>query len=266
MTHEDHVVFGWILFGIAMLLMYWIGARWREDHREDTTVWSPAARPAVGPMVTVIIAASMSVIAWPVLANALTRATGSPSPVAIATPQPAGGWVADPAPLSFWNAELEGESARRTFVFRKGTQRVALLVAVYRNQSQDAQVGSSVNQLVHTTDNEWRQTARAVVITGTAEDSGVADPVQVGELLATRRGERLLVWQWYWAGGRNRPAAPSWNWRVRAFATPTPLCGSRFTRRSTTIARQRSAPCRNLRATWVRRCSRPSWRRLDERA
>ncbi|HJW51663.1 MAG TPA: exosortase A [Burkholderiaceae bacterium] len=201
MTHEDHVVFGWILFGVAMLLMYWIGARWREDHRDDRTAWSPAARPAVGPMVAVITAASVSVIAWPVLANALTRSTGSPSSVAIAAPQPAGGWVADAGPLSVWNAELEGESARRTFVFRKGTQRVALLAAAYRNQSQDAQVGSSVNQLVRSTDVEWKQTARAVAITGSAEDSGVAEPVQLGELLAPRRGERLLVWQWYWTGG-----------------------------------------------------------------
>ncbi len=55
---------------------------------------------------------------------------------------------------------------------------------------------------MRSTDDEWKQTARAVAITGTADDSGVADPVQVGELLAPRRGERLLVWQWYWAGGQ----------------------------------------------------------------
>jgi exosortase A len=225
MTHEDHVVFGWILFGAAMLLMYWIGAHWREDHREHRTAWSPTARPAVGPMVAVIIAASVSVIAWPVLANALTRATESKLAVAIATPLPAADWVADPSPLSVWNAELEGESARRIFVFRKGTQRVALLVAVYRNQSQNAQVGSSVNQLVDATDSEWRQTGRAVVITGAAEDSGVADAVHVGELLAPRRGERLLVWQWYWAGGQ-ATASPA--------RTKLELARARLTRRPDT--------------------------------
>ncbi len=31
MTNEDHIVFGWILFGAIMLLLYWQAARWRED-------------------------------------------------------------------------------------------------------------------------------------------------------------------------------------------------------------------------------------------
>ena len=31
MTNDDHIVFGWVLFGAIMLLMYWWGARWRED-------------------------------------------------------------------------------------------------------------------------------------------------------------------------------------------------------------------------------------------
>ena len=40
MTNDDHIVFGWVLFGAIMLLMYWWGARWREDGRPEP------ARPA----------------------------------------------------------------------------------------------------------------------------------------------------------------------------------------------------------------------------
>ena len=34
MTNDDHIVFGWVLFGAIMLLMYWLGTRWREDTDE----------------------------------------------------------------------------------------------------------------------------------------------------------------------------------------------------------------------------------------
>ncbi|MBK7593524.1 MAG: exosortase A [Betaproteobacteria bacterium] len=27
----DHLIYGWVFFGVVMLLMFWIGARWRED-------------------------------------------------------------------------------------------------------------------------------------------------------------------------------------------------------------------------------------------
>ena len=45
MTNDDHIVFGWVLFGAIMLLMYWLGTRWRED----TDDASPPRRPRVLP-------------------------------------------------------------------------------------------------------------------------------------------------------------------------------------------------------------------------
>ena len=48
----DHIIYGWVFFGIVMVLMFWIGSRWREDS---------AADDAHAPAVTTPVAAAQ----WP---------------------------------------------------------------------------------------------------------------------------------------------------------------------------------------------------------
>ena len=31
----DHLIYGWLFFGFVILIMFWIGARWREDEMPD---------------------------------------------------------------------------------------------------------------------------------------------------------------------------------------------------------------------------------------
>jgi hypothetical protein len=30
-TGVDHIIYGWLFFGLVMFLMFWIGSYWRED-------------------------------------------------------------------------------------------------------------------------------------------------------------------------------------------------------------------------------------------
>ncbi len=85
---------------------------------------------------------------------------GAAGPVRIVAPAPAHGWQLDKAPLSAWRPDLEGANASETFVYRKGTQRVAVFIGAYHHQTQQAQVGSSMNQVARSTNEVWKQTAR----------------------------------------------------------------------------------------------------------
>ncbi len=200
MTNEDHIVFGWVLFGAIMLLLYWQGARWREDGVDDQSAPPPAPSPAFVRIAAAGLAIAAAVLAWPALAGALMRPVGAPGAVTIHAPEPAQGWQRDSDAVSAWTPDLEAATSSQTFVYRKGTQRVALFVAAYRHQTQNSQVGSSANQFARTTNLLWKQTARGTEpITGVAR-SVVADPVRTAELRGPRPTDRLLVWQWYWVG------------------------------------------------------------------
>ena len=199
MTNDDHIVFGWVLFGAIMLLMYWLGTRWRED-TEDAVPASPAPSPTWSRVTVALAAVGVAVVAWPALAHVLMQPVGPAGPISIIAPESAGGWVKEDGSFSSWTPDLEGFSSTQTFVFRKGAQRVALFVASYRHQSQSAQVGSSANQLAKTTNEKWKQTARGSAEPPVLGETGVASPARMGELRGPRASDRLLVWHWYWVG------------------------------------------------------------------
>jgi exosortase A len=207
MTNDDHIVFGWVLFAAVMLLMYWWGARWREDGgASEPDAPGVAAAPRARAL-TVGVAALAAAAAWPVLARVLLQPLGPATPVEIVAPEPTNGWQREATPLSSWSPDLEGASSERTFVYRKGTQRVALVVAGYRDQSQTAQVGSSANQLVRTTNEQWQQTARGSAALAGGPSAAAPGAVHAAELRAARAADRLVVWQWYWSGGQATSSA-----------------------------------------------------------
>ena len=199
MTNEDHIVFGWILFGAIMLLMYWQAARWREDTDDVRPAGPPAVALPGRQVALTLVGIAAAVLVWPALSSFLMQPVGAVGPVRIVAPAPAHGWELDKDPLSAWRPDLEGANASETFVYRKGGQRVAVFIGAYHHQTQRAQVGSSMNQLGRSAGESWKQTARGEDRTAGISPS-VPDPVHMAEVRGPRASDRLLVWHWYWAG------------------------------------------------------------------
>ena len=199
MTNEDHIVFGWILFGAIMLLMYWQAARWREDTDDVRPAGPPAVALPGRQVALTLVGIAAAVLVWPVVSSFLMQPVGAVGPVRIVAPAPAHGWERDKDPLSAWRPDLEGANASETFVYRKGTQRVAVFIGAYHHQTQRAQVGSSMNQLGRSAGESWKQTARGEDRTAGISPS-VPDPVHVAEVRGPGPSDRLLVWHWFWAG------------------------------------------------------------------
>jgi EpsI family protein len=199
MTNEDHIVFGWILFGAIMLVLYWQAARWREDTHDARPIDQPTVAPSRRQLAVTLVGVAAAVLVWPALSSFLMQPVGAVGPVRIVAPAPAHGWQLDRAPLSTWVPDLEGANASETFVYRKGSQRVAVFIGAYHHQTQQAQVGSSMNQIERSSGELWKQTARGVDRTAGISPS-VPDAVHMAEVRGPRVSDRLLVWHWFWAG------------------------------------------------------------------
>ena len=199
MTNEDHIVFGWILFGAIMLLLYWQAARWREDTHDARPTGPPAVAPPGRQLALTLVGVGAAVLAWPALASFLMQPVGAVGPVRILAPVPAQGWQLDQVPLSAWRPDIDGANVSETFVYRKGTQRVAVFIGAYHHQTQVAQVGSSMNQIGRATNGLWKLTAEAQSRTANISP-GVPDPVLMAEVRGPGPSDRLLVWHWFWAG------------------------------------------------------------------
>jgi exosortase A len=194
----DHLVYGWLFFGIVIGIMFFVGARWREDlgpagapaaSGSPAPGWRPDARFAGA-----LAAALALVTVWPPAYAALeSRHAGSGG--ALAAVDAAGGWRAEGAPVSAWRPGFENPAFERRQAFARDGRRVGLYVAYYRQQSQESELVSWQNQLVRPADERWRKTAA-----GLRDLAGAPDRVRTAELVAD--DTRLLAWQWFWVGGR----------------------------------------------------------------
>jgi exosortase A len=191
----DHFIYGWVWFGVVILLMFWVGSYWREDEEPEASRpagAAPATQVATGGLVPAAIAAFAVAAAWPAYAVWLERDRGAVAPVELAAPGGAGGWEPDGRELTDWRPRYGGTDASLFRVYRKGDQAVALYLGYYRHQRQGAELVTSTNVMVEQKHPVWEdvgQRARRGVVESPALD--------VRETLLRSRPQRLVVWDWY---------------------------------------------------------------------
>lgn len=201
----DHLIYGWLFFGLVILAMFWIGARWRED------LAPPAAPQPLAPAPVVASApgaagapwAAGAVMAlallWPLAEWRIEGGGGeAAADVRLAALGDIPGWRAMPAPPSDWRPRFDNPAASLNAGFASDKGEVGVFLGYYRRQDDSRKLVSSENALVKSSDPFWVRLA------------GGQRTVFVGELplvvrTALLRGpdrRRLAVWQWYWVGGR----------------------------------------------------------------
>jgi len=199
----DHFIYGWVFFGLVMLLLFWIGSFWRDPDTDPRTAARrapPSTRtPLRAGLAACAIAAIAIVGAWPAYAAYLDRDHADDrATLTLAAPSPAGGWVADPAPLTDWRPRYDPASATIFQVYRKGERVVALHLGYYHRQRPGAQLISSTNIMVVQKHPVW----------GNLSESRVRDAIGPGTLdvRETRLRspqQRLLVWDWFRIAGHD---------------------------------------------------------------
>jgi EpsI family protein len=187
----DHLIYGWIFFGIVMLLLFWIGSRWRDSALPDQpgSGASAAAFRITPAMLASMLAVALLALAWQAVG-------GQPEPRdRRVLPLPAlqvSGWTSVAEPLTTFRPEVSGQSAELLQTFERNGTRVALQVFFFSDQQPGYQALSTRNHIV------WNNTAWMQVQAASA--TGPVGTVRTTVL--TRRGERLAAWQWFWVDGR----------------------------------------------------------------
>ena len=166
----DHLIYGWVFFGIVMMIMFAIGAKWREDdlapdvRKEFMPDVSPQVRPPLAAFMIASLASIVLVSVWPALAAQREGAIASAPPVLVA-PIPAHGWRPDTAEIADLTLHFLNTRARIRQTYSNNGQRVSLFVGYYRNQAQTSQLITSNNVLVPSEGSNWRVTSPNVAQT-----------------------------------------------------------------------------------------------------
>lgn len=202
-TGVDHLVYGWLFFGVVILIMFLIGSRWSEpspDLAAAPVAASAAPRARARP---VVLAALLVVLVLPHgVIWALERAQNHAAPQ-IATFPLQGGWQPAEVPSPDWKPAFQNPSAELFQGAVLDGKRVGVYIGYYRSQSTERKLVSSVNQLVAYADKQWAEVSAGG---GTLAWGAGTVPVRTAELRAALVGDataaRLSAAQVYWVNGR----------------------------------------------------------------
>jgi exosortase A len=197
----DHLIYGWLFFGVVILILFWIGSYWREDR--DLRPAPPRSAPrstrpqsSLAAIMAATIAAAGVVAVWPEVAERLED-TGPHAQPTLHAPPPAGDWQPVVGHLTDWGPRFLSPSAYIHRAYGNESTRAGFYVGYYQNHRPGVQLISSRNTLVRSDDRVWRNmgdTRRTLVF-----DQG---DLSVTETKLRSRSASLLVWCWYWVDGQ----------------------------------------------------------------
>jgi exosortase A len=195
----DHLLYGWVFFGIVIMALYWIGARWAEVPPEEPPFQQAGGEWSVSRGGLVALAAA-GLMAAPLLMWQHIEAATSAAPVSLSLPDALpGGWQRADDPVPRWKPSFFNPSASSRVAYRAPNgATVGVYVAYYRKQDQDRKLVSSANRMVANGDSEWQ--LMSLVEREAATATG-AFKVREGSILQSespgQARQRLRVWQTY---------------------------------------------------------------------
>lgn len=203
----DHLIYGWLFFGVVIMLMFIIGARWSEPesavapgsftHCSSQTAASTAS-------LWVISACVAAVLALPQLALRALDRGNSAGHVAFAVPLTlATGWQKmEVNPVAFKPA-FQNPTAELNTSYASQGRSVGLYLGYYRQQDYERKLVSSNNVLVVSNDPHWAQVAsggRSINLADKTIEWRTAE-LRGAALAEHANSMRLVVWQIYWING-----------------------------------------------------------------
>jgi len=200
-TGVDHVIYGWVFFGIVMALMFWIGSFWHQDPApiqwDENDGLSSAPVSPVSLFVAVFSVLLVAGAPMAVVSFTQPHQTGtSQAPIQLSGDLP--GWQVSSGGLTDWQPSFSGASDVFHLTGRKGSQEVGFYLGYYRHQTRERKLVSSTNFLAAVDGTGWTRVAERpenVLI------EGQPVRVKVTELRNRSGEERLLAWRWYWIHG-----------------------------------------------------------------
>ena len=198
-TGADHLVYGWVFFGLVVFVLFWLGSFFREDQRvetrgavaqgQDTSVVTDTA-------VAIVVAGSVAVAAAavaPLMATMVVAEKGGVQQQSIDFPDAAGAWTSVRGSSWRWLPPSRLAGQRSAFYQRDGVV-TGLYVQFDDGLFENAEVVGSSG--LFTLEDSWERVLQQGKYNVALPDGSI----QVDEAQLRGRGSELLVWSWYLIG------------------------------------------------------------------
>jgi len=198
-TGVDHLVYGWLFFGIVMLILFSLGAIWRDSESRHEPAIDGATGAAGGSRrgVLISLAAALLISAvWPLLAVSMeTRTVQTMAGEKLILPQRIGDWSGVSESGVVWRPAFQNATRESHQLYRLGDGYLLLSVGQYSSRGRDSELINSQNLLLDPEETGWRITGQAKIPLTLA-----GEPVEVDSYTLKGRGESYQAYSWYRIG------------------------------------------------------------------
>lgn len=205
-TGYDHLVFGWVLFGVVMLLMFWVGSFWQQDEKPAATSTESSPSPQKSTVLSLTAMTAVALVCaglWPAVAYTMNRSNNLIDVAALTAPLATGTWQAVDSENWQWHpAAQDGVDRELDQVYAHGAADQPIIVGLHLRQYLQQQQGA---ELVDTFYSPWRpDPAIWRIIEEQRPLSNIDQPARVMEArVVSAHGSTLLIWSWYHIDGRH---------------------------------------------------------------
>jgi exosortase A len=202
----DHLIWGWIFFGMVTMLLLWLGSFWQEPTVDSdapgssdlisSAVMEADAHCTYSAWATALAAAGgVALVALaPVSARVLLNRVQTPVVVRATAPQVSPPWVELTEYADKWVPHFVGTDAEVVETYTAGAQPVHLYVGYYANERQGAELINSENAIMDR--KQWLTVTERRRLVAVDDRS-----VRVDETIMRSSGRTRLAWTWYWIAG-----------------------------------------------------------------
>lgn len=196
-TGVDHLLYGWVFFGIIIFLMIYIGSFWSDsqlNHAKSSgslTSTLPVERKKV--LISLVFICIAAIVLSTSLAYREIQPVTGTADATTLLPQSFDSWQRQPGVDIGWAPERLTPDINIERVYRYDDDLVQLNIAHYFYQRAGAEAVSSENRLTNPYGGDWKLTHSGNLKVGEH---------QIAEGEIQNRGTKILVWQWYLIGDK----------------------------------------------------------------
>lgn len=158
----DHLIYGWLFFGIVMFILFAIGSKWREPEGPVVIADGLSSRSGklnVGLMNSSIIAGVTVIVMamlWPAADYGISQYNVSNNKEVLSVPADINGWKVSGASSWEWRPSIYGATNELWRFYDKNEMTVSLYLGQYLVQDQNSELINTRNVLVDKKDVNWR--------------------------------------------------------------------------------------------------------------
>jgi EpsI family protein len=193
----DHIIYGWIFFGIVITLMFWIGSFFQDAKHENEEIElqpNQKRNHKSSNYTPITVSAMLLMVISSLLATFVYSSPVDKKVYNFDFPRTQLGWEGPFEVKSNWYPVFRGATQEKIMQYRSRNRQVEVYIGYYSQQKQGTELINSQNRLF---DEHWKSvgmdTVRVEIPGGGEWD--------LKEFNITSNGENRIVWYWYTVGG-----------------------------------------------------------------